>query len=95
MGALLAGLLASGAINAVFGTDASGHPRPVGAVDGNWGQVLNQAIAMGIGWILAIVGTLLLLLLVDKTIGLRVSSVHEDEGLDLSQHGEEGYEFGA
>jgi ammonium transporter, Amt family len=95
MGALLAGLLASGAINAVFGTDASGHPRPVGAVDGNWGQVFNQAIAMGIGWILAIVGTLVLLLLVDKTIGLRVSSAHENEGLDLSQHGEEGYEFSA
>ncbi|HLI04219.1 MAG TPA: ammonium transporter, partial [Terracidiphilus sp.] len=93
MGALLTGLLASGAINAVFGADAAGHARPVGAVDGNPGQVLNQAIAMGIGWVLAIAGTLLLLLLVDKTIGLRVSPAHENEGLDLSQHGEEGYEF--
>lgn len=95
IGALLTGLFASGAINAVFGLDASGHPRPTGAVDGNWGQVLNQAIAIGIGWALAVVGTLVLLLLVDKTLGLRVSPADENEGLDLSQHGEEGYEFGS
>jgi Amt family ammonium transporter len=33
-----------------------------------------------------------LLFLVDKTIGLRVSASDEIEGLDLTQHGEEGYE---
>ncbi len=93
IGALLTGLLASGAINAVFGVDAAGHPRPVGAADGNWGQVLNQAIGMGVGWALAVVGTLVLLFLVDKTFGLRVSASDENDGLDLSQHGEEGYEF--
>jgi Amt family ammonium transporter len=95
IGALLTGLFASGAINAVFGVDASGHPRPTGAVGGNWAQIGNQAIAMGIGWLLAIVGTLVLLFLVDRTLGLRVSSADEHEGLDLSQHGEEGYEFNA
>ncbi len=95
IGALLTGLFASGAINAVFGLDASGHPRPTGAVGGNWAQVGNQAIAMGIGWLLAIAGTLVLLFLVDSTLGLRVSSADEHEGLDLSQHGEEGYEFNA
>jgi Amt family ammonium transporter len=42
---------------------------------------------------LAIVGTLVILFLVDKTIGLRVSAEAENEGLDLSQHGEEGYEW--
>jgi Amt family ammonium transporter len=93
MGALLTGLLASGAINAVFGLDAAGHPRPAGAVDGNWGQVFNQALALGIGWILAIAGTLVLLFLVDSTLGLRVSPVDEREGLDVSQHGEEGYDL--
>ncbi|MFP5204405.1 MAG: ammonium transporter [Acidobacteriota bacterium] len=95
MGALLTGLFASGAVNAVFGADAAGHPRATGAVGGNWGQVANQAVAMGIGWLLAIVGTLVLLFLVDSTMGLRVSSADEHEGLDLSQHGEEGYEFNA
>jgi Amt family ammonium transporter len=93
MGALLTGLLASGAINAVFGKDAAGKALPTGAIDGNWHQVLNQAIAMGIGWCLSIVGTLTLLFIVDKLIGLRVSAADEAAGLDLSQHGEEGYDL--
>jgi len=93
MGALLTGLLASGAINAVFGKNAQGIPLPTGAIDGNWNQVRNQAIGMGIGWSLSIVGTLALLFIVDKTIGLRVSAADEAAGLDLSQHGEEGYDL--
>jgi Amt family ammonium transporter len=93
MGALLTGLFASGAINAVFGNDAAGKPLPTGAIDGNWRQVANQATGMGIGWALAIVGTLALLFVVDKTMGLRVSAADEAVGLDLSQHGEEGYDL--
>jgi Amt family ammonium transporter len=95
MGALLTGLLASGSINAVFGKNAQGIANPTGAIDGNWGQVGNQLVGMGIGWALAIVGTLALLFLVDKTFGLRVSAVDEETGLDLSQHGEEGYDLSA
>jgi Amt family ammonium transporter len=95
VGALLTGLLASGAINAAFGKDAAGHPLPVGAIDGNWRQFGNQAMAAGIGWVYAIVGTLVLLFVVDKLFGLRLSPADENEGLDLSQHGEEGYELNA
>ena len=93
MGALLTGLFASGAINAAFGKNAAGKPLATGAIDGNWRQVLNQAVGMGAGWAMAIVGTLALLLLVDKTMGLRVSVTDEAAGLDLSQHGEEGYDL--
>jgi len=93
MGALLTGLFAAGSINAVFGKDAAGNPLAAGAIDGNWHQVVNQLAGMGIGWGLAIVGTVALLFLVDKTMGLRVSATEEAAGLDLSQHGEEGYEF--
>jgi Amt family ammonium transporter len=93
MGALLTGVFASGSINAVFGKNAAGDPNPAGAIDGNGHQLLNQLVGMGIGWALAIVGTLALLLLVDKTMGLRVSAEEEAAGLDLSQHGEEGYDF--
>jgi Amt family ammonium transporter len=95
MGALLTGLFAAGSINAVFGKNAAGNPNPAGAIDGNWHQVYNQAVGMGIGWALAIVGTLVLLFLVDKTMGLRVSASEEAAGLDLSQHGEEGYDLNA
>ena len=93
IGALLTGLFASGAINAVFGKTAQGLPLATGAIDGNWRQVWNQAVGVGLGWSLAVVGTLVLLFLVDRTMGMRISATDEAEGLDLSQHGEEGYEW--
>jgi ammonium transporter, Amt family len=37
------------------------------------------------------VGTLVALKIVDLTIGLRVEEEQEVQGLDLTQHGEEGY----
>jgi Amt family ammonium transporter len=95
VGALLTGVFASGAINAVLGRGANGQPRPTGAIDGNWHQILNQGIGAGIGWMVSILGTLLLLFVVDKAMGLRLSTVDETSGLDLSQHGEEGYELNA
>ncbi|HET7104255.1 MAG TPA: ammonium transporter [Terracidiphilus sp.] len=88
LGALLTGVFATYAINAAFGKGV-----PTGGVDGHWGQLLNQAAGAGIAWGLSIVGTLILLFLVDKTIGLRVSPEDEAAGLDLSQHGEEGYDL--
>jgi Amt family ammonium transporter len=93
LGAILTGLFATGAINAIFGKDAHGNPVPTGAMDGHWGQLLNQLAGVGIAWSLSIVGTLALLFLVDKVIGLRVSPEDESIGLDLSQHGEEGYDL--
>jgi Amt family ammonium transporter len=93
LGALLTGLFATSAINAAFGKDAAGHALPTGAIDGHWSQLLSQAAGVGISWSISIVGTLVLLFLVDKTIGLRVSREEEAAGLDLSQHGEEGYDF--
>jgi Amt family ammonium transporter len=93
LGALLTGLFATSAINAAFGKDAAGKALPTGAIDGHWAQVLHQAAGVGIAWSISIVGTLVLLFLVDKTIGLRVTAEQEAAGLDLSQHGEEGYDF--
>jgi Amt family ammonium transporter len=93
IGALLTGLFATSAINAVYGKDTAGKPIPTGAFEGHWGQVLNQAAGVGIAWALSIVGTLVLLFVVDKVVGLRVSPEDESAGLDLSQHGEEGYDL--
>ena len=42
-------------------------------------------------WGLAIVGTLVILKICDVVCGVRVSKEQETEGLDLSMHGEEGY----
>jgi ammonium transporter, Amt family len=90
VGALLTGVFATLAINPVF-KNAQGKPLAVGWLDGNFGQIGNQLAGIAVAWVLAIGGTLLILFLVDRTIGLRVPEEQEIQGLDLSQHGEEGY----
>jgi len=90
IGALLTGLFATSAVNPIF-RDSSGNVLPSGVFEGNFRQLFNQAIGVAIAWVLAIVGTLVILKLVDATIGLRVSEEQEIQGLDLTQHGEEGY----
>src|SRR5665213_3202344 len=92
LGALLTGVFAVSAINPIF-HDKAGHALAVGLVDGNPHQMLNQLIGVLIAWSLAIVGTLILLKVTDGLVGLRVIQEHELEGLDLSQHGEVGYDF--
>ena len=52
-----------------------------------------QIVAVVITWGLAIVGTFVILKVLDAMMGLRVSREAEIEGLDFSQHGEEGYIF--
>jgi len=91
IGALLTGVFANSAINPIF-KDSAGNVLPSGLVEGNGHQLLNQIGGIAIAWAISIVGTLVLLFLVDKTIGLRVSASDEIQGLDLTQHGEEGYE---
>jgi Amt family ammonium transporter len=90
LGAILTGVFATREINDAL-KDAAGKALPLGLVDGNPAQVLNQAIGVAISWGLAIAGTLLILKIVDLLIGVRVTEEQEVEGLDLSMHGEEGY----
>jgi Amt family ammonium transporter len=90
IGALLTGVFATSAVNPVF-KNSAGNSTAVGLIEGNAHQLLNQLAGVAIAWALAIVGTLVILKLVDVIIGLRVRPEHEVEGLDLSQHGEEGY----
>jgi len=90
LGALLTGVFASSAVNPIF-KDARGNTLASGVLEGNAHQLLNQMLGVAIAWGLAIVGTLIILKVVDVTIGLRVNEEEEVQGLDLSQHGEEGY----
>ncbi len=90
IGALLTGIFATSVINPIF-KDAQGNALPSGLIEGNAHQLLNQLVGILLAWAIAIVGTLIILKLVDVTIGLRVADEHEIQGLDLSQHGEEGY----
>ncbi len=92
LGAILTGVFATSAVNDGL-KDAAGHVMPLGLVDGNGGQVLNQVIGCAIAWGLAIVGTLIILKICDVLVGLRVAKEQEIEGIDVSLHGEEGYIF--
>ncbi len=92
LGALLTGVFALAVVNPVF-RDAQGNALPLGLLDGHGRQILNQLAGVAISWGLAIVGTLVILKVTDLLVGVRVSSEHELQGLDLSQHGEVGYDF--
>ena len=92
LGAILTGVFATSAVNPIF-KDTQGNTLPSGLIDGNTHQLLNQFVGVAFAWALAIVGTLVILKIVDVTIGLRVTEDQEIQGLDLSQHGEEGYAF--
>ena len=86
LGAILTGVFATRAVWDI------GEGEPLGLIEG--GTVLaGQLSATAIAWALAIVVTFILLKVLDGTMGLRVSAEQEVEGLDLSQHGEEGYLF--
>lgn len=90
IGAILTAVFASSAVNPIF-KDASGNALPSGVLEGNVHQLSNQVVGITIAWTVAVAGTLLILKLVDVVIGLRVPDEHEVQGLDLTQHGEEGY----
>jgi Amt family ammonium transporter len=90
LGAILTGIFATSVVNPIF-KDAQGNATASGWLEGNAHQMLNQLTGVAIAWVLAIVGTLVILKIVDVTIGVRVSEEEEVQGLDLSQHGEEGY----
>jgi len=92
LGAILTGIFATKLVNPIF-KDAQGNALGSGALDGNWHQLGNQLVGVLIAWGLAIVGTVVILFLVDKTVGLRVTEEHEVTGLDVTQHGEEGYSW--
>jgi Amt family ammonium transporter len=94
IGALLTGIFATRAVNPIF-RDAGGNALAVGLLDGNGRQVWNQFLGVAVAWILSIVGTLIILVVVDLLIGLRVPEEQETQGLDVSQHGEEGYNLEA
>jgi Amt family ammonium transporter len=86
IGALLTGVFAQQVINPIFGAG-----KAVGGLDGHWGQIGNQLVGVLIAWGFALVGTFILLKIVDLVTGLRVPEEHEVEGLDITQHGEEAY----
>jgi Amt family ammonium transporter len=92
LGAILTGVFAVASVNLPTAyAAAEGQTAKLGLLEGNSTIMTNQLIATGFTWVIAIVGSLVLLKVVDVLIGLRVSEEDEYQGLDLSQHGEAGY----
>jgi Amt family ammonium transporter len=94
LGAILTGVFATRLVNDGL-KDPKGNVLPLGWVDGVPGQVGRQFVACLISWGLAAIGTLIILKICDMLVGVRVTKEEEIAGLDLSQHGEEGYIFEA
>jgi ammonium transporter, Amt family len=90
MGCLLTGVFATRVVNSGFKL-ANGQPAPLGWIDGNPGQVLNQLMGAAIGIGFGVVGTLVALKLTSLLMPLRMNKTEEANGMDLVLHGEEGY----
>jgi Amt family ammonium transporter len=82
LGTLATGLFATTAVNAAGGN---------GLFFGNPRQLAVQALAAGVILLYSFVATWVLLKVLDRVMGLRVADEHEFLGLDITQHGEAGY----
>ncbi len=82
LGALLTGILATAAYDPEAAT---------GLLEGNPGQLGIQVVAVLGTAVYAAVVTFIIVWVLDKVIGLRVTEEEEREGLDINQHGEQGY----
>ena len=85
LGAILTGVFAT--------RDIIGKPGPQGLLEGNVQQLVNQCVGVGAAIAISVAGTVILLKILDATMGLRVSQQEELQGLDVALHGEEGYIF--
>jgi ammonium transporter, Amt family len=92
LGALLTGILANPSVNANL-TDANSYAKANGLdkIVASHGLWIEQLKAMGITVVMAVVGTIIIAYIVKAIVGLRVSEEVETVGLDLAEHGEEGY----
>ena len=79
IGVLLAGVFASGALGGSMPGLSIGR------------QLIIQLLGAVITVAYCVVATRILLIIVDRLVGLRVSEEVERSGLDLAQHGESAY----
>ncbi len=95
IGAILTGIFATKAVNQL--KDASGNVMNLGLLDGNANQLVTQIIGVVATYVFAAIGTFIILKFLSLFMDLRVKPIQEEQGLDINEHGEEGYgeEFAA
>ncbi len=90
MGALLTGILATETVNSnLVGGYATKNGLAKLVTDG--GLWLEQVKAIGVTLVLSVVATVIIAYIVKAAIGLRPTAEVERQGLDINEHGEEGY----
>lgn len=82
LGAILTGAFASEAVGGASG-----------AIEGNFGQLINNTVGVLLTWVFAGIATFIILKIVDAITGLRVEESDEVKGLDITEHGEEAYQL--
>ena len=90
IGLLLVGFLANPAVNGLIATTFKSGETVV-SLAGGMAQFKNQVIGVLVTAAFSGIATFLILKLISVTIGLRVTPEEEHSGLDLTQHGESGY----
>jgi len=92
VGAFLTGVLANSSVNANLSSgNAAAKQNGLADLVAKGGLWLEQLKAMGITIIMAVAATVVIAYLVKAVIGLRPSPEVERQGLDMIEHGEEGY----
>ncbi|MBG0742002.1 MAG: ammonium transporter [Cylindrospermopsis raciborskii KL1] len=78
-------------LTAIFATTEVNSGGKDGVLRGNFGELFVELGAIAVAYVIAAVGTWLILKFISATIGLRVQEEAENQGLDVYEHGEEGY----
>jgi Amt family ammonium transporter len=88
LGAILTGVFATRAC-----WDVSGEGAKIGLIEsgGDPSLLIGQLVAVLVTFAFAGLGSLVLLKVIDLLIGIRVTAESEQRGLDITEHGEEGY----
>nr|WP_322714370.1 ammonium transporter [Nostoc sp. ChiSLP03a]MDZ8215614.1 ammonium transporter [Nostoc sp. ChiSLP03a] len=83
-------------LTAIFATTQVNGGGKDGVLRGNLGELGVELVAIVVAYVIAGVGTWIILKVIDATVGLRVKEEAELQGMDINEHGEEGYnsEFG-
>jgi Amt family ammonium transporter len=81
LGAILTGVFATASVQSAYS----------GAIEGNLKQVGIQLLAVVVVAVFSGVMTFILFKIIDKTVGIKVKAVVEEEGLDIYEHGESAY----
>ena len=92
LGAILTGILATEKANPNLVLEGYATKNGLDKLVTEGGLIWNQLAAIGITLAISIVGTVVITLIVKAVVGLRPTPEVESTGLDLAEHGEQGYE---